>query len=240
MSQNTADGYAKQFGLEAISDGVLRLTELLANQGASTEDIARIIKADKELTARVLKAANPRAEDEFDYTITTVDDALMRSGVGGALLIAMTGPLVRAITKTFDTMLSMKVENVSARSLSPYKEEHVTAEVSFSGKAVGAVQIRLTLDAAREFAAAMLGLQPDEIGDENEVNDVLGEMANIVVGNFKSNLCDAGLPCKLSPPQIAHTEDFKLRTQEDGLAERLGFKTGDTEFFVDIAVNPWS
>jgi chemotaxis protein CheX len=238
---NTAEEeIAKKFGLEAVSDGVRRLTELLANQNASTADISKIISQDKELTARVLRAANPRAEDEFDYTITTVDAALLRSGIGGALLVAMTGPLLRAITKTFETMLARPLETVPARSLDPFVGEHITAEVAFAGKAAGAVQIRLQKSSARLFGAAMLGLTPEDLEDDGELRDVLGELANIIVGNFKSNLCDAGLTCKLSPPKIAATTDFKLRTQEGGLAERIGFQSDDEEFFVDVCVNPWS
>jgi len=90
------------------------------------------------------------------------------------------------------------------------------------------------------FGAAMLRLAPEDLDPENGLNDVLGELANIIVGNFKSNLCDAGLPCKLSPPQITVTSDFKLRSQEGGLAERIGFTSNDAHFFVDVYVNPWS
>jgi chemotaxis protein CheX len=241
MSANAAaEEIAKQFGLEAVSEGVRRLTELIANQGASTSEIAKIISQDKELTARVLRAANPRADDEMDYTITTVDAALMRCGVGGALLVAMTGPLIRAIGRTFETMLALPLKSVPARGLPPFGGEHVTAEVTFAGKAAGAVQIRLEKPTAQLFGAAMLGLSVEDLADESELKDVLGELANIIVGNFKSNLCDAGLSCKLSPPKIATTTDFKLRPQEGGLAERIGFQSGEVDFFVDVCVNPWS
>ncbi len=125
-------------------------------------------------------------------------------------------------------------------ALDPLVGEHVTAEVAFAGKAAGSVQIRLEKSSARLFGAAMLGLTPDDLADDGELRDVLGELANIIVGNFKSSLCDAGLTCKLSPPKIVTTTDFKLRTQEGGLAERIGFQSDDEDFFVDVCVNPWS
>jgi len=241
MSQDlVGEDFAKQFGLDAVPEGVRRVTELVASQNASTEEIAKIISQDKELTARVLRAANPRAEDECDYTITTVDAAVMRSGIGGAILVAMSGPLIRAIGKTFETMLARPIESVPARSLAAFTEEHIAAEVAFAGKAVGSVQIRLEKPTARLFGAAMVGLAPEDFENEDELTDVLGELANIIVGNFKSNLCDAGLTCKLSPPVIAKTNDSKLRSQEGGLAERIGFVSGDVHFFVDVCVNPWS
>jgi len=241
MSQDVAvEEIARQFGLEAIPEGVRRVTELVASQDASTAEIAKIISQDKELTARVLRAANPRAEDECDYTITTVETAVMRSGIGGAILVAMSGPLIRAIGKTFKTMLARPLESVPARSLDPFSADQIVAEVAFAGKAVGAVQIRMEKPTARLFGAAMVGLAPEDFENEDELNDVLGELANIIVGNFKSNLCDAGLTCKLSPPQITKTNDSKLRAQEGGLAERIGFVSGDVHFFVDVCVNPWS
>lgn len=236
----TAEEIAKQFGLEAVPDGVRRVTELVACQDASAEQIAKIISQDKELTARVLRAANPRAEDECDYTITTVDAAVMRSGIGGAILVAMSGPLIRAIARTLQTMLSRPLEAVPARSLEAFSEEHIVAEVAFAGKAEGSVQIRLAKPTARLFGAAMAGLAPEDFADVDELSDVLGELANIIVGNFKSNLCDAGLACRLSPPKITRTNDSKLRSQEGGLAERIGFRSGDVHFFVDVCVNPWA
>lgn len=241
MTQDLAvEDIARQFGLEAVPEGVRRVTELVACQTASNEQIAKIICQDKELTARVLRAANPRAEDECDYTITSVDAAVMRTGIGGAILVAMSGPLIRAIAKTFQTMLARPLTTVPARSLDPFSEEHVVAEVAFAGKAAGAVQIRLAKPTARLFGAAMLGLSPGDLGGDEELTDVLGELANIVVGNFKSNLCDAGLTCKLSPPKITRTNDSKLRSVEGGLAERIGFRSDDVHFFVDVCVNPWN
>ena len=241
MSQNlAAEDIVKQLAMDGTSDGVKRLTESLACQGSSTDDIAKIINQDKNLIARVLRAANPRAEEECDYTITTIDAALMRCGVGSALLMAMTAPLIGAITKTFQTMLVRPLDLVSPRLLDPFDAEHLVAEVGFDGKAAGVVQIRLESETARILGGAMVGLAPDEFTDEGELKDVLGEMANIIAGNFKSNLCDAGLTCKLSPPKIEMTDNFKLRPLEGGLAERNGFRSADVAFFVDVCVNPWS
>ncbi|MEN9575235.1 MAG: Chemotaxis phosphatase CheX [Verrucomicrobiota bacterium] len=71
------------------------------------------------------------------------------------------------------------------------------------------------------------------------IDDVIGELSNMVVGNFKSNLCDAGLNCKLSPPAISRTSDFSLRTAPGNLAERIGFHDPSFQLFVDLNVNPW-
>lgn len=61
----------------------------------------------------------------------------------------------------------------------------------------------------------------------------------VVVGNFKSNLCDAGLDCKLSAPRISPTQDFNLACVKGGSSERYAFHSEVVEFFADLTVNPW-
>ena len=86
----------------------------------------------------------------------------------------------------------------------------------------------------------LLGLSPAYMEDPTTANDVIGELCNMIVGNFKSNLCDAGLTCKLSPPNITRTEDFKLRGVDGGTSQRYGFRAKELDFFADLSVNPWS
>lgn len=237
---NSSDAIAKRFGLEAIPENVLRLTQLAANRDASTAEIAKIICQDEEFTARVLQAANPRASNEGDYTITTVDAALVRSGIGAAMLLAMSDPLIRAIKKTFLTMLGVEVVCGGPKAIDPLVDEHLVAEVAFAGKAEGFVQVRMPLTTASHVAGEVLGLPAEEKLSESDVNDVVGELANIVAGNFKSNLCDAGLTCTLSPPRLKLTNDFKLCSLSGGLIERVAFYSPGIGCFVDLNIDPWS
>ena len=231
---------ATKFGIEAIPDNVKRLAQLVSRQTAPREEIAKIICEDKNLLSRLLRAANPRAECEDDYVVTSVESAVMRTGVGCVLLLAMGDPLIRSVKRTFDTMLSAKLEGVEAGIIAFPKGDHVPGKVSFAGKATGRVCLRLAPATARNAAATILGIPADELGDDAEVDDVIGELTNMVVGSFKSNLCDAGLDCKLSPPEISRTDEFALKVEAGGLAERMGFRAKDVELFVDIQVDPWN
>jgi DNA-binding NtrC family response regulator len=69
---------------------------------------------------------------------------------------------------------------------------------------------------------------------------LIGELCNMTVGNFKSNLCDAGLTCKLSPPRIERTEDFQLNIVEGGTSQRYGFHSKEARLYADLSVNPFS
>lgn len=240
MPEEKYEDVARRYGLEPVPESVARLTKLVASQDADIDEIAKVIEKDKNLTSRLLRAANRGTTDERDYDITSVDQALMRNGMGCVLLLAMGDPLMRAVAKTFQTMLGLKVELVNPTLIKPFIGEHVLGSVEFSGKASGVVRIRLAQETARLIAARLLGLQPNELTSNSEVDDGIGELVNIVVGNFKSNLCDAGLDCKLTSPRITRTHDAEMRAVRGGGAERLAFRTGDIAMLVDVSANPWA
>jgi len=231
---------AKKFGLESVPESVQRLNQLLSKRDASTEDIAKLVSQDKELSARLLRAANPRAESEADYVTTTVEEALQRTGMSSALLLAMSDPLIRAVYRTFATMLKIELKAILPNAIDPFATEHVLGEVTFAGKATGLVHLRLPKSFIPLLGERLLGLSPADIADSETANDVIGELCNMIVGNFKSNLCDAGLSCKLSPPKITRTEIFKLRTVDGGTSQRYGFRATELDFFADLSVNPWT
>src|ERR1035438_10127652 len=97
----------------------------------------------------------------------------------------------RHLMDVFETMLSMKAASVPGDGL-PMFEERVTGCVAFAGEHVnGAVYLHLGAPFAAKVAAAMLGLTPADLGDA-EVNDVVGEVTNMLTGGLKSWLGDSG------------------------------------------------
>ena len=239
MSTVLAEDMSKKFGLESVPESVKRLTAMIAKRGANMEDFAKIVAEDNDLSERLLRAANPRAACKADYRATTVEDALQRIGMSFALLLAMSDPLIRAIYNTFQTMLTIELKALSQKELTPFKDEHVLGEVTFVGKTAGLVHLRLPSAAVPLFGERLLGLTPEDIADPGIANDVIDEMCNMVTGNFKSNLCDAGLNCKLSSPKITRTTEFKLQVVDGGTSERYGFRAKELDFFADLSVNPW-
>ena len=74
----------------------------------------------------------------------------------------------------------------------------VHSSVSITGSWSGHVVYASSTAAARKAAAAFLAMGEDEVSDE-DVSDVLGELANIVGGNVKAMLPPGAL---LSLPQV--------------------------------------
>ena len=231
---------ARRYGFAPKLESASRLTQLVARQDADMDEVAKVINKDPALRERLLRAANPEAENAAEYSVETVEDALMRNGVGCAMVLAMGTPLALALIKTFQTMLSLKLESIDPNQAEPLEGEHLLGTIGFSGKVMGGVYLRMNLACARNIAASILGLSPDEMKDTNEIKDVAGELLNIMTGNFKSNLCDAGLDCKLQPPDVKLTTDFSTPTVPGGGMERMAFRADKIQLFVNVTANPWN
>ena len=137
------------------------------------------------------------------------------------------------------TVLSIALFVPPLEKLRAFTGEHVLGAVEFSGKATGLVHVRLTAPAAQRLAATIIGVDPGQLTDAGEIDDVIGELVNIVVGNLQSNLCDAGMDCKLTVPKVSRTSDFEEARVSGGVSERLGFESADLQAIVDVSVNPW-
>ena len=237
--QASVEQLRKQFGLEAVPESVSRLTKLVAGQDADVEAIGRLVSADKELSAALLRAANPKADGPEDYAFTTVEEALMRTGIRCVLILAMRDPLVRAVIKMFDTMISAKVQALPARREKALEGPHILGTIRFAGKANGLVAFRVTPDVGRFLAGRVLDLPPENIRDVEEVSDVVSELLNMIGGNFNSNLSDAGIPCRLKPPEMSVCSQYSMLTVPNGASERLVFKNDEVQAYVDLSINPW-
>lgn len=231
---------SRKYGFAPKPESASRLTQLVLRQDSDLDEIARVIDKDPSLRKRLLRVANPDAENEAEYAIETVEDALMRNGMGCVLVLAMSAPLALALTKSFQTMLSLKLEMIDRNDADALEGEHLLGTIGFAGKVVGQVYLRMSLVSAKAIAAGILGIGPEELTDPNEIRDAAGELLNIMTGNFKSNLCDAGLECRLQTPEVKHSTDLCSPGLPGGGLERMAFRAGKIQIFVDVTANPWS
>ena len=58
----------------------------------------------------------------------------------------------------------------------------------------------------------------------------------MIVGNFKSNLCDAGLSCKISVPEVNSTGEFDPPQTRPGRHQAYAFRNEGMPLFINIIV----
>ncbi len=137
-----------------------------------------------------------------------------------------------AVSEVFDTMLSLEI-----RQEPPGSEIRNAGAVGFSGKVCGVVYIYSSALLARRITCGMLGLEEGEIDGDEMVNDTVGEMTNMVVGQLKSRLCDRGAPCVLTVPSIVRGTNFTIEAVSSTSRRVLTFEcAGDQQLVVEVLV----
>jgi chemotaxis protein CheX len=94
--------------------------------------------------------------------------------------------------------------------------QDVTAMVGLAGQLCGVLSVRCSGKAAALMTSKMLGVALDKVG--SEVADALGEVCNMVAGNFKNKIAGLAEGCMLSPPTVITGSDYTLRSQGDSPA----------------------
>jgi chemotaxis protein CheX len=138
------------------------------------------------------------------------------------------------VTDVFGTMLSMVVEPRPVTPMHPNGEPHIASSVGFSGRMTGIVYLYTSAKFGRKIASTMLGLQDSEVAGDEMVNDVMGEIANMVVGNLKSGLCDRGYSCALTIPSIVRGSHFTVEPISSTERKVYHFSCQDRPLVVEV------
>ena len=142
--------------------------------------------------------------------------------------------ITNAVSDVFDTMLSMKVENVAVGQTENPNGSRIVGTVSFAGKVLGNLNLHVDQPFAVEMTAAMLGMETDEINGDEEIHDVIGEVCNMIGGDIKSRMCDFGWTCALSIPSITRGKQFKIEPQGWDRSEKFGFSSNQHTARVEV------
>jgi CheY-specific phosphatase CheX len=116
--------------------------------------------------------------------------------------------LERSAREVFGIMLDTMLDSVESPA-KPNDGEY-TALVGLAGSLCGVLSIRCKRQAARIMASKMLAIPLEEV--DNDSSDALGEIANMIAGNFKGKLSGVGNHCMLSVPTIIVGSNYATRS----------------------------
>jgi len=119
--------------------------------------------------------------------------------------------LKRATAEVFEIMLGCQVTPVD---LSGQKvESGFTAIVGLAGALCGVVTVCCGPETAGHIAKLMLGGTAENAA---EVGDALGELCNMIAGNFKNKLAGTDERCMLSVPSVVSGGEYRLHSLAQG------------------------
>lgn len=137
-----------------------------------------------------------------------------------------------ATREVFELMLSCKLTAAPAATNSTLD---FTAMVGLAGQLCGVLSVRCSGKAAALMTSKMLGVALDKVG--SEVADALGEVCNMVAGNFKNKIPGLAEGCMLSPPTVITGSDYTLRSQADSPALEVRLLLEDLLVVISLQVH---
>ncbi len=127
----------------------------------------------------------------------------------------LTQHLIDDTRNVFSTMLGLELEHLP-QEVPPKKHfsDCISAMVGLAGTYNGLISIHQPSAVGRRLASAMLDMEIEETNQD--VLDALGELANMVAGNFKQHLSKGGSDIRLSTPTVAAGHDYFINSKEAG------------------------
>ncbi|GFO67319.1 chemotaxis protein CheX [Geomonas limicola] len=144
--------------------------------------------------------------------------------------------VIDATKEVFDTMVMMPLED-SYPLKEPVTTFHcsVTGMVGLAGTYTGILSIHCPKTLALKVTSNMLGLEVDEVDDD--VNDALGEIANMLGGYVKQILSKGGLDINLSIPTVIAGEDYTVNSMSDSDCVIIPFIHEAERFLVGLKLH---
>ncbi len=111
-----------------------------------------------------------------------------------------------ATEEVFELMLAYSLQ-VPAE-LASEQNLDITAMVGLAGQLCGILSLRCSTKSASHMASRMLGIDAEKAGPE--MWDAVGEICNMVAGNFKNKINGLGDGCMLSVPTVITGTEYSL------------------------------
>lgn len=137
-----------------------------------------------------------------------------------------------SIREVFEIMLGCKLDAPTEAEPAP---SEFTAMVGLAGPLTGVLSLRCSARAAALMASRMLGVDPQQTGEE--MWDAIGEVCNMVAGNFKNKLTGLADRCLLSVPTVITGSDFSLHSLADAKPLDVEFRFDGQTVLVTLEIH---
>jgi chemotaxis protein CheX len=115
-----------------------------------------------------------------------------------------------SIREVFEIMLGSKLEPAPDGK----GRTEFTAMVGLAGQLCGVLTFKCTTQSAAIITSKLLAGDPKDT--DEQMWDALGEVSNMIAGNFKNKLTGLADHCMLSVPTVITGGDYNMRSLADG------------------------
>ncbi|HTT20579.1 MAG TPA: chemotaxis protein CheX [Candidatus Binatia bacterium] len=111
----------------------------------------------------------------------------------------------------------------------------VTSMVGLAGSLCGLLSVRCSSQCAALMATKMLGA--DAEGAKGQMEDAVGEVCNMVAGNFKNKISGISESCKLSVPTVITGSNYSLCTLADDYTMEISLLFHGNPVVISLQLN---
>ncbi len=133
------------------------------------------------------------------------------------------------VRDTWSSLLGMKASPTDKPFVPNGKDNTLAGCVQITGEWQGTITLYAPEEIGKKVASAIYGLDEVEVSDQ-QIQDVIGEVANILAGNIKSLFPP---PCSLSLPSVIVT-DYNLHPTGSQTLTAVNFDCEGLAFLVVI------
>jgi chemotaxis protein CheX len=147
----------------------------------------------------------------------------------------LTKYIVDATQDVFSTMVMMEpTDDFPLQEPIKQFKCSITGIVGFAGTYSGVISIHCPVSLAMKITSSMLGMECDEVNED--LNDAIGEIANMLGGGVKQVLSKGGLDIKLSIPTVISGEDYTVNSLSDIDCVVIPFSVEEERFLVGLTL----
>jgi len=141
--------------------------------------------------------------------------------------------LIDSTVEIFSAMVMMDIEVAGEPmdSLGPMRDS-ITGMVGLAGTGRGVLAVHIPNKVAMAITSSFLGMEVDEINED--VQDAVGEIANMLGGNVKTILADRFDEIELSLPSTISGEEYVFLSQNDVDQIIIPFAVPDGKIHVEL------
>ena len=141
--------------------------------------------------------------------------------------------LIESTVEIFTGMVMMEitVAGEPITKLGPLKQS-ITGMIGLAGTHKGVLAVHFPNQVAMDVTGSFLGMEVSEINAD--VQDAIGEIANMLGGNLKTILSDRGKDIQLSLPSTISGDAYTFSSQVDVDQVILPFQAPAGVFYVEV------
>jgi len=128
-------------------------------------------------------------------------------------------------------MMEIAVAGEPLQTMGPLKKS-ITGMVGLAGTHKGVLAVHFPKPVALAVTGSFLGMEVEEINED--VQDAIGEIANMLGGNLKTILSDRGKDIHLSLPSTIYGDEYAFSSQAEVDQVILPFQAPAGIFYVEV------